>query len=291
VDDALANWLALREPHDWAARDASLVEEVVRALPRTPTTRVLDLGTGTGSNLRYLMTRLPPRQEWVLVDKSPDVLHRVLDRTAGWASPRGLRLELSDTGFTVHGQDFACQVRLERQDLDLPLDPSLFVDRQLVTASALLDLVSDAWLRALVSRCRDAGAAALFALTYNGDIVFEPRDRGDDRARELLNAHQLRDKGLGGPAVGPGAHERARYWFREGGFHVCEATTNWDVDESAARFQEELIAGVAGAAIEQQPDSAEDMAAWRARRFQHLRARPSRVIVGHHDLAAWLPRR
>jgi hypothetical protein len=290
VDDALANWLALREPHDWAARDASLVDDVVRALSGTSTVRVIDLGTGTGSNLRYLMARLPPRQEWLLIDKSPDVLRRVLDRTTGWAAARGLRVEPSKGGFTVQGEDLACQVRFEQQDLDLPLDPKLFLDRQLVTAAALLDLVSDAWLGALVSRCQDAGAIALFALTYNGQTTFEPCDHDDERARDLLNLHQLRDKGLGGPATGPDAHARAVRWFREGGFELREATTNWNVDGSAAQFQQELIAGLASAAVEQQPDSAEDMAAWKVRRLQHLQAGRSRVIVGHHDLAAW-PRR
>ena len=185
------------------------------------------------------------------------------------------------------GEDLACQVRLEQRDLDLPLDSTLFLDRQLVTAAALLDLVSDAWLFALVSGCRHTGAAALFALTYNGHVMFEPSDRDDGRARDLLNAHQRRDKGLGGPAAGPAAHARAVHWFKEGRFNVCDATTNWDVEESASKFQEELIAGLAGAAVEQQPESAEDMARWKERRLQLLRAGRSRVIVGHHDLAAW----
>jgi SAM-dependent methyltransferase len=287
VDDALASWLGLREGHDWAARDASLVDCVVRALPERPPLRVLDLGTGTGSNLRYLMTRLPPRQEWLLVDKSPDVLRQVLDRTIEWASPHGLRVESSHGEFAVRGEDLECHVRLDQRDLNLPLDARLFLDRQLVTAAALLDLVSDAWLNALVLRGRDAGAAALFALTYNGDTTFEPADRDDGLARDLLNAHQLRDKGLGGPATGPSAHHRAAEWFRQAGFDVREAATYWHVDGSAARFHEELIAGLAGAAVEQQPDCAATMTAWKARRLGHLRAGRSRVIVGHHDLAAW----
>jgi SAM-dependent methyltransferase len=290
VDSALADWLALREPHDWAARDASLVDEVVRALPGVSALRVLDLGTGTGSNLRYLMTRLPPRQEWLLVDKSADMLGRVLDRTVGWARSRGLRVEPAAAGFTVRSSGLECRVRLEQHDLDLPLAPAPFADRHLVTAAALLDLVSDAWLNALVLRCRSVGAAALFALTYDGDTTFEPSDPDDRRATDLLNSHQRRDKGLGGPAAGPAAHGRAAYWFREGGFDVREAATNWDVDGSATRLQEELIAGLAGAAVEQQPGCAEAMAAWKSRRLELLRAGRSRVIVGHHDLAAW-PRR
>jgi hypothetical protein len=290
VGDALASWLQLREPHDWVARNASLVDAVVGALPDRAEVRVLDLGTGTGSNLRYLINRLPPQQHWTLVDKSPALLDSVAAQTAAWAGSHGLRVEAFDDGLTVRGADGNCRVSVLQRDLDLPLDRDLFRNRHLVTASALLDLASDRWLGELASHCHRAGAAALFALIYNGETTFDPPDRDDGLAQDLLNAHQLRDKGLGGPAAGPAAPARAAHWFRQAGFEVREATTNWDVDASAAAFQRELIDGLASAAVEQQPDCAARIAAWKARRLQHLAAGRSRVRVGHLDLAAW-PRR
>jgi hypothetical protein len=224
------------------------------------------------------------------VDKSPGLLRSILDRTATWARSQNLHPEPCDDGFTVRGEALDCRVRIRRQDLDLPLERRLFEHVHLVTGAALLDLVSDRWLADLALQCRETGAIALFALTYNGQAAFDPADPDDGLARDLLNAHQLRDKGLGGPATGPAGHTRAAHWFRSAGFEVRESPTNWDVDASAAGFQRELIDGLAGAAIEQQPDSAERMAAWKARRLEHLDAGRSRVVVGHFDLAAW-PRR
>lgn len=287
MDDALANWLALREAHDWAARDASLVDALASRLPAAPRLRIVDLGTGTGSNLRYLLPRLPGRQEWLLVDTSPDVLRWLPERTAAWATACGLRVEPDGEGFAVRGEGVDCRVRLRRQDLGLPLEPGLFQDRHLVTASALLDLVSDEWLRSLALQCRSAGAAALCSLTYNGETRFEPGEDGDELARDLLNEHQLRDKGLGGPAAGPAAHARAKHWFADAGFDVRDATTNWTVEATADAFQRELINGLAGASIEQRPDLAEVIRSWQARRLAHVEAGQSRVVVGHHDLVAW----
>src|SRR5512138_1214975 len=169
MSDFQAEWLALREPVDAVSRSLRLTREVAAALPRYRATDVLDLGAGTGANLRFLAGKLPLPQRWLLVDRD----RRLLDHAPqAWPS--------------------ACL------DLrDVVLDPKLFAGRSLVTASALLDLVSDAWLDALVVRCREAGAAVLFALTYDGRIDFAPAELEDEVICGLVNQHQRTDKGFG----------------------------------------------------------------------------------------------
>ena len=96
------------------------------------------------------------------------------------------------------------------------LDAEIFEGRNLVTASALLDLVSESWLRLLAARCREAGATALFTLTYDGRSSCDPVEPEDELVRELMNLHQKTDKGLGGPADGPDAWAVAERAFRRG---------------------------------------------------------------------------
>src|SRR5262249_37168455 len=119
----------------------------------------------------------------------------------------------------------------------------------LVTASALLDLVSEPWLRALASRCRDAGAVVLFALTYDGRMQCEPAETGDEMIRALVNEHQERDKGFG-PALGPMAAALAAQCFSELGYHVEQESSPWVLAPADAELQRELIAGWARASAE-----------------------------------------
>jgi glycosyltransferase involved in cell wall biosynthesis len=145
-----AAWLALREPADHAARSAAIARTVADAIQPRGELRALDLGAGAGSNMRYLAPRLPTPQRWLLVDRDAALL------------AHAARAPMSD-------------VRIETRQLDLAGiadDPmmTLFDGQALVTASALLDLVSERWLLALAARCRHAGAAALFALSYDGRI-------------------------------------------------------------------------------------------------------------------------
>src|SRR5215468_8468401 len=125
MSDFSTDWLALREPVDAASRSMRLTRAIADALPHYRAVDILDLGAGTGANVRYLAGKLPLPQRWLLVDRDQRLL------------------------------SLAPQVWPSRC-LDLQqavLDTGLFDGRALVTASALLDLVSDAWLEALVARC------------------------------------------------------------------------------------------------------------------------------------------
>lgn len=253
-----AEWLALREPADAAARSASLTRAIAAALG-TSRLRALDLATGTGSNVRYLSPRLPSEQQWLLVDVDDAVLARV-------ALPRGLPHET------------------RRVDLSA-LEDGLFEDRALVTASALLDLVSEAWLEALARVCRRARPVLLFALTYDGRVACSPEEPEDDEVRRLVNGHQRTDKGFG-PALGPDAVPCADQVLSRAGYEIRREPSDWVLAPGQRALQHELIEGWAAAAMAMAPKDALRIAGWRDRRLAHVAADRSCLVVGHEDLAA-----
>lgn len=265
--ESLSDWLALREAADFAARSPVLTKALVAHLPASEgPLRILDLGTGTGSNIRYLAPVLGPPQDWLAVDRDARLLAAVAARSATLAPRIRVATRLMDLG------------RLDATEI--------FEGRHLVTASALLDLVSDGWLARLASQCRRAGAMALFTITYNGRNECDPRDPDDERVFELFNRHQLTDKGLGGPAVGPRGAETARRHFRDAGYGVTVEPSDWNVGPEEREFQRRLIDGWAYAAAEMAAAERSRIEAWRERRLRHVLAGRSRVIVGHDDLLA-----
>src|SRR5690606_21627160 len=89
----------------------------------------------------------------------------------------------------------------------------------LVTAAAVLDLVSASWLDGLVAACKNARSAIHFALTYDGRTTCSPAEPEDDEVLALFNRHQLGAKSFG-PALGPGAAAAATQRFSAAGFTV-----------------------------------------------------------------------
>ena len=255
-----ASWLALREPADQAARSVALTRAITaKVLAVDPRPRILDLAAGTGSNLRYLDGAMPGAR-WLLVDRDPGLLTRV-----------------------------PANDRVETREMDLATlnDPSIFEGRALVTASALLDLVSEGWMRALAERCAERDASVLFALTYDGRIACSPEDPEDGAIVELVNQHQQTDKGFG-RALGPAASEAAARCFADAGYAVQREASDWQLPPEARDLQRQLIEGWAEAATEIGPERARVIDGWRDRRLAHLAAGWSEILVGHQDIGGTL---
>jgi hypothetical protein len=289
MDSGLSSWLQLREPADAAARSHGLTRTIADALAGNEPVRVLDLATGTGANLRYLAPHLPRVQHWLVVDRDPGLLALLPARTASWGAERQYDVRPHANGCVIRGDGLECDVETRQMDLGTSTSEGIFAGRHLVTASALLDLVSERWLRDLASRCRAAGAATLFAITYNGWSSCSPEEPEDDMVRDLLNRHQKTDKGLGGPAAGPEAGASAVRSFEDVGYRVRTEPSDWTLASAERELQRRLIEGWAGAARDMHAD-ASTIARWRDRRMAHVDAGRSRIVVGHVDLAALPPR-
>ncbi len=276
-------WLALREPIDERARAAELIQPLSRWRGNTERIRVLDLAAGTGANFRFLAPLLGGEQAWLLADHDPGLLAALPSAMAQWASRKGFAIDSG--GRRVRGGAFEAEILTLRCDLSRDLGCLPWEDCRLVTASALLDLVSEAWLSNLAEHCRAARAATLFALTYDGRMRWDPEEPPDGHVRMMVNGHQLRDKGFG-PALGPTADAKAHQILASSGYRVTSGCSDWRVTPDEKAVQTALIEGWELAAREMVPERGADLAIWRQSRIAHIAAGRSRLTVGHRDLLA-----
>jgi hypothetical protein len=256
-----AQWLALREPYDQAARNPAVLDAVRTAFAGVSTVRVADLGSGTGSTMRAVAPLLPARQYWRLLDNDAALLAAAHD-----------------------GAPAMCEVTTAHVELASDLGQVLADDTDLVTMSALLDLVSVQWLERLVAMLAISGRPLYAALSYDGRVSLTPVSRLDQTVIAAVNRHQLTDKGFG-PALGPDAAATAPDRLRAQGFTIQEGRSDWTFGPADRAIQLEMLAGWAGAAAEMGIGSAllDD---WLAERRDHVEAARSQMRVGHLDFFA-----
>ena len=283
-------WLRLRERLDVRSRATRLAATFAQAVRPTESRdlpiHVVDLGAGTGANLRYLAPLLGGSQDWLLADRDPSSLAAVDEQMRIWADSIGARVFEGDRHLIVRATQFECRIRSVAVDLATELDGVALPERCLVTASALLDLVSEDWLAKLAHRSRDAAAFVWFALSYDGRIDFNPTEPEDPDVRELFNRHQLGEKGFG-PALGPGAAPRAAEMFEDCGYNTRREASDWRVKGGNKPLQRALLDDWFDAATEIDPERASELRDWRERRLAHIEGGRSHLIVGHADLIGW----
>jgi SAM-dependent methyltransferase len=258
-----ADWLALREPYDLSARNREVLDAVLAAFADYASVSIADLACGTGSTVRALAPRLPVRQTWRLVDNDLSLLAR--------AAGTAVRADVQVTAVPV--------------DLNRDLEAALDGPIDLVTTSALLDLVSAEWLERLAVETAVRSIPLYAALSYDGRIVFDPVDDADADIVAAVNAHQRTDKGFG-PALGPAAAQAVIARFESLGYRVTHGTSDWVFGPDDRDIQLETCAGWAGAARETGRLSLEAVASWLTRRRDAITARRSSIRVGHVDLFA-----
>ena len=245
MGDFSADWLALREPADRRARSAALVERLVAWLSGpshpagdgAPPLRVLDLGCGTGANLRYLAPILTKDQRWTCLDLDQDLLRVLPHRTAAWATGLGMGSQpVGEGGLRIQGPGATWEVQTQAFDLARGIGALRLGPGTLVVASALLDLVSEDWLTGLLRTCAAARAPLLLTLTYDGQVTLDPPLPLDGTVIGLVNAHQGRDKGFG-RALGPSACARLVQLGDTLGFSVELAQSDWLLDSADTDLQ------------------------------------------------------
>ncbi|GGK63806.1 hypothetical protein Sme01_06060 [Sphaerisporangium melleum] len=264
-------WLALREDADAAARATGLLDplraHLASEVARTGRLVIRDLGCGTGAMGRWLAARLPGPQHWILHDRDPDLLALAASGVRGPA-----------------GDGSPVTVETTRGDITR-LSPEDLAGTSLVTASALLDLLTADEVDALAGACARARCPALLSLSVVGRVELDPADPLDAELATAFNAHQRRVTG-GRRLLGPDASAVATAAFTRRGATVLVRPSPWRLGADRRELTAEWLRGWVGAACEQRPDLAAAGQAYLTRRLDACAAGTLRVVVGHDDLLA-----
>jgi len=261
-----SGWLDLREPADAAARAVDLVEHLGRRLPTGAPLRIHDLACGSGAMGRWLAPLLPGPQRWIGHDRDADLL--------GIAAARPPRR--SADGLAVTFEPACSDIRM--------LAAGDLAGAALITASALLDLLTADELDGVVDLCIAVGCPALLTLSVAGRVSLAPADPLDQRMASAFDAHQRRLT-AGGRLLGPDAVPAAVAGFRRrGAAEVLTSPSPWRLGAADADLTAEWLAGWVGAACEHEPRLAGRADAYLRGRRAQIRSGRLAVTVAHADI-------
>ena len=260
------NWLALRATADRRARATDLMAmaaAVATSRCDQEVAEIVDLASGTGATMRALAPMISARkQHWTLVDADAGLLAEAVRLTE--AEPPAENLAI-----TTMVADLAAE----------PTPWSGVPD--LVTASALFDLVSVRFVGRLAARLAADRIPLLAMLTYDGGMSIVPAHPGDAPMERAYNTHMRGEKSFG-EALGPDAVTLLAQTLEASGFIVNLLDSAWRLTRADdAALIDALVANWAAVAAEVMPDERAMIGSW----LEHAR-NAEELTVGHSDLLA-----
>ena len=303
-----SEWLALREAVDHRSLNATLKSKVETFFANCLVSvdqplKVLDLGCGSGSNLRALAGFLPDFQHWTMVDHDLELLTAARQTLSQWGgtAPWGRTeeamqpsLDLSSASASIltsgHAQDGpepllikyagkTIQIEFSQVDLDLSIERLLERPFDLVTAAAFFDLVSEKWIKRF---CENLKTSFYTTLIYNGMEQWLPQIEVDKEVLRAFHQDQTRDKGFG-IAAGPQATQALMDRLQANHFLCDCASSPWVLDGLADRSLIERLSSGSLEAVRRTRSVSESMLEKWSNRNRNL----TQCTIGHWDLWAY----
>ena len=244
-----SEWLALREPADTAARSHKVMDACAAYFKNHTEVRICDMGAGTGASVRAF-AHMFAAPSWTLIDQDANNL----------AVAKQRHLEIATK---------VC---------DFARDPDCWPsDTTLVTATALLDLTSRAWIDRFVAALHAKRLPLLCTLTVDDALFLAPSHPLDENVFDAFRAHQHSDKGFG-PAMGGEAAAYLETALKNAGYEITADDSPWRVERGELLRQ--LLDGTAGAVRE--TGRVPEIDAW----LRTAQADTTLFVVGHRDVFA-----
>ena len=200
------SWLFQREKIDNLSKNISIINKINRVLKNYDEIRIIDLGTGTGSNFRYLSKKIKfKNQYWTLMDLSKSSLN-----------------EAKKTSVTNNKIQ---KIILKHDDIIKNIDKHNFDNYEIVTGSAFLDIMPVDWFKKFYTKNRNT-KLVYFSINYDGYFKFYPKHKLDKDVLQLFNNDQKSKKNNKTRAVGPDCSNIINSWFAK--THKCYLfKSNW----------------------------------------------------------------
>ena len=201
------SWLFQREKIDNLSKSKTLIKRINNVLKELNDIRIIDLGTGTGSNFRYLSKKINYyNQNWTLMDISKNSLEEAKNNIRINKKIKKISIINNDIIKNIHDTNF--------NNFDL------------VSGSAFLDIMPRQWFKSFHYKNINT-KIIYFSINYDGYFTFFPKHKLDKKVLDLFNFDQKSKKVSNLKAVGPDCCKIIhKYFYKTHKTYL--RTSNWN---------------------------------------------------------------
>ncbi len=281
------NWLETRYRFDSSARKNSTEKKMLDHFSSLANINIVDIGAGTGNNVRYYASFLPQNQNWLLLDSDSDLNSQSLVLLSQWAKKNHWSYQLSENELRFQVATKTVTVKTKLGSL---LELNKLVDLakvNLITANAVFDLFSSLQWKNFLSQLIPFSLPLLATLNYS-EMNFFPFCEINQKYIDIYNQHMTRKQKFG-KAMGPDCAEQMSHVLTQYNYSTITGQSNWVIN-TKENFMLHFLIGFMEKSVEEMisaPLEKKAFQQWVIKKRKEIEESRLEAKVHHIDIFAW----
>ncbi len=277
-------WINLRESYDMLSR-SNLLQNLYKN-NKMNLKKVIDLGGGNGSFLRWCHYKNIIYDDFLIVDNDEALLKSFYPRTKSYLSTMSLSL-VKDNMMSYRIQSLKKNkdgfITLKKQDLYKSID--IINDYNLVSFSAVSDLLSKKFIKCLFDKI-DKGTNLYFSICFDGRVKWKNKNKHDKYIVSMFNQHQKQEKTTG-VALGLNSINFIKSLSKKNDYKIYIADSSWSVDSydnDSRIFQKAYLSTIYKPLKKFELIDQDILEDWLRSKQIDIESKNSNLVVGHKDI-------
>ena len=279
-----ATWINLRESYDMLSR-SDLLQNLYKN-NKMNLKKVIDLGGGNGSFLRWCHYKNITYDDFLIIDNDEALLKSFYSRTKSYLSMMSLSL-IKDNMMSYRIQNLKNNkdgfITLKKQDFYKSIDT--INDYNLVSFSAVSDLLSKKFIKCLFDKV-DKGTNLYFSICFDGRVKWKNKNKHDKYIVSMFNQHQKQEKTTG-VALGLDSIKFIKNLSTKNDYKIYIADSSWSVDShdnDSRVFQKAYLNTIYKPLKKFELTDRDILEDWIRSKKNDIESKNSNLVVGHKDI-------
>jgi len=278
------SWIKAREKYDLKYRSNLLKEQYKK--DKSFFNRIIDLGSGNGSFLRYCHSKKMIFEEMLLVDYDSKLLRDFYASTYSYLNGTNYNiLKESPTKYKLKKIDVIKTKNIQLMNTDILKSLNIINNYNLISLSAMSDILPTLFIKKLLNIV-GKNKIIYFSICFDGSIKWTSSHKYDKYILTMFNKHQEMNK-ISGYALGLKSIKLIKEYSAKKKYSFQVEDSSWELksyDEDSKNFQKMYLDTICKPLKKDDITDKDMLSEWRNVKLKDIVSGKSKIIVGHKDI-------
>ena len=278
------SWIKAREKYDLKHRSNLLKEQYKK--DKSFFNKIIDLGSGNGSFLRYCHSKKMVFEEMLLIDYDSKLLRDFYASTYNYLNGTNYNiLKESPTKYQLKKTDTIKTKNIQLINTDILKSLDIINNYNLISLSAMSDILPILFIKKLLNKV-GKNKIIYFSICFDGSIKWDSSHKYDKYVLTMFNKHQEMNK-ISGYVVGSKSIKLIKEYSAKKKYSFQIKDSSWELksyNENTKYFQKMYLNTIYKPLKKDDITDKDMLSEWRKVKLKDIVSGKSKITVGHKDI-------